>query len=570
MPAGCRRNSPPPGARASSNVQFVDVSPEAGIRFVHVSGARGKKFMPETVGSGCAFLDFDGDGRMDLFFVNSTDWPGPRAKPHLPALYRNLGGGKFEDVTRKAGLALDLYGMGAAAGDYDNDGDADLFLSCIGPNHLFRNNGDGTFSDVTAAAGVAGRPVDPGGIRWKWSASSSWLDYDRDGLLDLFVCNYVKWTPETDPFCGRNQVKEYCAPHNFEGTPSLLYRNLGGGRFEDVSDTSGISAHVGKSFGVAVADYNSDGWPDMAVANDTKENFLFLNAGGRGFEERGLEAGIALSPAGITRAGMGIDTADWLNNGRFGLVVGNFSRECLSLYEGDGQGGFTEKTYPAGLGETSLLSLTFGVLFFDYNLDGRQDIFAANGHIDDFIKMKDSAISYEQLPLLYRGAPGGRFTETGASAGPAMQTRRVLRGCARGDWDSDGDPDLAVVWNNRRGELWRNDGGNGASWIGLQLRGTRSNRDGMGSLVRVAAGGIDQTAYRRSGGSFLSESDPRMLFGLADSKQAENIEIRWPSGLVSRFRNVPAGRYYVAVEGEDELEPWNAPFEEVATPPARQ
>ncbi|MCS6862456.1 MAG: CRTAC1 family protein, partial [Abditibacteriales bacterium] len=337
------------------------------------------------------------------------------------------------------------------------------------------------------------------------------------------------------------------------------YHNEGNGRFRDVSDETGIARHVGKSFGVAVADFNNDGWPDWAVANDTKENFLFINREGRYFEERALEAGIALSLEGAARAGMGIDAADWRNDGQFGLIIGNFSRECLALYQNLGDATFKDCTYSANVGETSLLSLTFGVFFFDYNLDGWQDIFAANGHIDDFIHTKDAKVTYEQLPLLYRGQPDGKFVEVGKESGPALAQKRVLRGCAHGDYDNDGDPDIAVVWNNRRGELWRNEGGNANRWVGLVLQGTRSNRDGIGALVKVTANGMTQTAYRHSGGSFLSESDARLVFGLGAAHQADRVEVRWPSGVTSQFTNVAAGAYYLVVEGQTHLKPWNAP-----------
>ena len=555
---GCgvsRTAARPAGDRVTS---FHDMSQAAGIAFRHHAGMRGKKYMPETVGSGCAFLDFDGDGWMDLLFVNSTDWPGPGARAHYPALYRNNRDGTFADVTAQAGLRLDLYGMGAAVGDYDNDGYPDVYLTCIGPNHLFHNNGDGTFTDVTSAAGVAGAPVEPGGIRWKWSASAAWVDYDRDGNLDLFVTNYVKWTPDTDPWCGVRGIKAYCPPTNFEGVPSLLYRNRGSGQFEDVSEESGIAGTIGKSFGVAVADYDRNGWPDLAVSNDLQDNFLFVNGEGKRFEERGLEAGMALAPTGIPRAGMGIDAADWRNDGTFGLIVGNFSREGLALFQHDGKDRFTEVTYPANLGESSILSLTFGLFFFDYDLDGRQDIFAANGHIDDFVHRTDALVTYEQLPLLYRGRPNGTFENAGPRSGPALAAKRVLRGAAHGDLDNDGDPEIAVVWNNRRGEIWRNDGDVQGRWIGLQLRGSRSNRDGIGALVRLTSSGVTQTAYRHSGGSFLSEHDPRIRFGLGRSERAESIDIRWPSGTASRFDNVSGGRYYVAEEDQRQLRPLQA------------
>lgn len=551
---GCNLKTGTPIERHSkSNVDFSDVSAEAGITFKHASGARGKKYMPETVGSGCAFLDYDQDGWQDLFFVNSTDWPGEAAQPHYSALYRNNRNGTFTDVTKQAGLAIDVYGQGVAVGDYDNDGLPDLFLTCIGPNHLFRNQGNGTFRDVTAAAGTAGEPVEPGGLRWKWSSSASWFDYDRDGLLDLYVGNYVKWTPATDPYCGSNGKKAYCPPNQFEGVPSLLYRNLGKGRFEDVSERTGIAGAVGKSFGVAVADYDADGWSDLAVSNDTKENFLFMNQKGQRFSEQGVEAAIAFSPGGVPRAGMGIDVADWRNEGRFGLIIGNFSREGLALFSNDGSASFTDVSYPAGVGETSLLSLTFGTFFFDVDLDGRQDIFAANGHIDDFVQMKDATVTYEQLPLMYRGVKGGTFELIDFEGESALSRKRVLRGCSHGDFDNDGDQDIAVVWNNRQGELWRNDHGNEANWIGLVLQGAESNRDALGTEVRVTTGGETQLQTRHSGGSFLSESDGRMVFGLGSSKRADRVEIRWPSGKTVEFRNTAAGKYYRAVEGASDL-----------------
>lgn len=541
-------------AKAKASVVFEDATDAAGIRFAHYSGALGKKFMPETVGSGCAVLDYNGDGWYDLFYVNGTDWPGATSRPHYPALYRNRGDGTFEEVTRQAGLRLDVYGMGAAVGDYDNDGDPDLFLTCIGPNHLFRNDSNGRFTDVTANAGVEGDPVHPGGVRWKWSSSAAWVDYDRDGHLDLFVENYVKWTPATDPRCGDAGRKSYCPPTSFEGVPSLLYHNRGDGTFENVSEATGISNHVGKSFGIAVSDYNGDAWPDLAVSNDTMKNFLFLNIAGKRFEEKGLEAGVALSEAGVARAGMGIDAADWENNGRFGLLIGNFSREGLALYQNDGQGNFEDVSYKARIAEASLLSLTFGLFFFDYDLDGVQDVFAANGHIDDFVHMKDSMITYEQLPLLYRGTGQSSFADVTQASGPALAVKKVLRGCARGDIDNDGDLDIVSVWNNRRGELWRNQGGNANHWVGLLLRGAKSNRDGIGALIRLKAGNSRQMAYRRSGSSFLSEHDPRMVFGLGPHSKADEVEVTWPSGQVSRFQGIEAGRYYLATEGASALE----------------
>jgi hypothetical protein len=547
LAAGCAPKLPelPP-------VQFTDVTASSGIAFKHHSGADRRKYMPETVGSGCAFLDYDGDGLLDLFYVNATDWPGPKARPHYPGLYRNQGDGTFVDTTDEAGLAFDTYGMGVAVADYDNDGDSDLFLTCLGPNRLYRND-SGRFTDVTATAGVAGQPVEPGGLRWKWSSSAAWFDYDRDGRLDLFVANYVRWTPQTDVYCATNGVKGYCAPDSYEGVPSLLYRNEGGGRFRDVSQETGIGEHVGKSFGVAVADFNADGWPDLAVANDTTDNFLFVNQEGARFEERGLEAGLARSRAGVTRAGMGIDTADWQNNGRQGLVIGNFAREGLAVFEGLGDATFREVSEECGVGSPSLLYLTFATFFFDYDLDGWQDIFAANGHIDDFIELKDAEVGYEEVPLLFRGGPASRFTSVGAQSGPAFAVKRVLRGAAHGDYDNDGDQDISVLWNNRAGELWRNDGGSARAWVGFALEGTRSNRDGIGATIRLKSGGVTQTAVRRSGGSFMSESDPRLVFALGAERSA-SIEVTWPSGAEARYSGVQPGRYYRVREGQPRLD----------------
>jgi hypothetical protein len=541
--AGCPGKPPAP---VLPPVAFSDQTAAAGIRFRHHTGATGRKWMPETVGSGCAFLDYDGDGLLDVLYVDGADWPGAGAARPSLALYRNTGDGAFRDATRAAGLTVPGYGMGVAVGDYDNDGDADLFVTYLGPNRLFRNDG-GRFVDATATAGVAGDPVEPGGLRWKWSAPAAWVDYDRDGLLDLYVGNYVKWTPATDIWCGEQGRKSYCPPTSYEGVPSLLYRNLGNGKFRNVSEPSGIGRHAGKSFGVAVADYNQDGWPDLAVTNDTKENYLFLNDQRGGFEERGVEMGIALSNAGLARAGMGVDCADWDGSGSFGILIGNFSREGLALYRNHGGASLEEVAYPAGLGEPSLTSLTFGCFFFDYDLDGRPDVFAANGHIDDFIRNKDAAITYEQLPLLFRNRGDGTFGDARPEAGPVFARKRVLRGAAHGDYDNDGDPDIAVLWNGRAGELWRNDAV-GRNWVGLVLRGTRSNRDGIGAVVRVRAGGRTVSDLRRSGGSFLSESDPRLQIGLGSATEAEEVRVEWPSGAVTRHRNLKSGAYYTVTE----------------------
>jgi hypothetical protein len=505
--------------------------------------------MPETVGSGVSFLDYDNDGRLDILFVNSTDWPNSKVRAkHMPALYHNMGEGRFEDVTLKAGLALDVYGMGAAIGDFDNDGYADIYLTCLGPNHLFRNRGNGTFEEVTRKAGVAGVPVEPGGLTWKWSSSACFCDYNRDGIPDLFVCNYVRWTPETDVYCrSRSGKKSYCPPTHYEGAPNTLYRGRGDGTFENVSRETGILNFSGKGFGVVDIDINGDGWTDFVVANDTYANFVFLNEGGRRFREAGVASGIAYAETGAPKAGMGIDTADYKGTGYPGLVIGNFSKECLSLYENDGNGVFRDEAYPAGVAEPSLQSLTFGVCFFDYDLDGFPDILAANGHIDTFVNESDSMITYEQRVLLYHNE-GGRFREVGSAGGPSMQIKLVGRGLAWGDIDNDGAPDVALLSNNGKAYLWRNTTAGRGNWLGIRLEGAKC-RDAWGAVVKVTAAGHTRTYYRYGGGSFLSCSQPWILAGIGAAAKADRVEVQWPDGRKQVWDNVEAGRYYLGKEG---------------------
>jgi enediyne biosynthesis protein E4 len=555
LAGGCRSplNDGKAAARAAgaNRVRFVDVTREAGLRFRHFNGAFGKKYMPETTGSGCAFFDADSDGWLDLLAINGADWPGHRSGSYRPALYRNQHNGTFADITAGAGLPENSYGMGVAVGDYDNDGHEDLYLTCLGPNHLLHNNGDGTFTDVTAAAGVAGAPAGPEGRRWKWSSSAAWVDYDRDGRLDLFVCNYVRWSPATDIFC-RNRLgqKAYCAPTAYAGTPCTLYHNQGNGRFIDVSRAAGILEHIGKSLGVAVADLNDDGWPDLVVANDMTPNFLLLNQHGRRFEEVGTEWGIGIGESGRAKAGMGIDAADWQNRGRPGLLVGNFSGEALSLFAPEGSEGLADVTYAQGMGEPSLPFLTFGLFFFDYDLDGWKDAFVGNGHIDDTVEVEGSQVSYQERPLLFHNEGGRGFREVGLASGPALATRMVVRGCAYGDYDRDGDPDLALLWNNHGLRLWRNDGGNANHWLGFRLVGRRSNRSGLGARVRVTAGDLTAAEVARSGSSYLSASQQWPLVGLGPRARADTVVVDWPSGHTDRFAGVPANHYYLLREGE--------------------
>jgi len=549
--AGCRVPVTPAAASApSASVRFADVTEAAGIHFVHHNGAAGKKMMPETTGSGCAFFDYDNDGWDDILLIDSKSYGA--IAPAL-ALYHNNHDGTFSDVTKKAGLAIKGYGMGCAVGDYDNDGWDDLYVTFIGPNHLFHNNHNGTFTDVTAKAGVIGSPVGYGNtLRWKWSSSCAWVDYNNDGKLDLFVCNFVKWTPEHDVFCGRpGGPKQYCAPLAYEGTANTLYRNNGDGTFTDVSKQVGLTKSIGKGWGVVPWDFNGDGWVDFAVANDTSANFLFVSHQGKYFTEEALKAGIALNESGNAKAGMGIDIGDWQNNGKFCLLIGNFSNEKLSLWSDDGTGTFNDIADKAGMGEASLRFLTFGLFFFDYDLDGWQDAFIANGHIDDMVHKFESKITYSERPLLFHNEQGQRFVDVAPQSGPPMQSEYVLRGCAYGDINNDGFPDVLVVPNNNQPvRLWRNEGGNGNRWIRFKLVGKRSNRNGIGALITVRAGGLAQRQWVKSGASFLSQSSLRPTFGLGKAEKVDDVEVRWPSGQVDHIPNPPLNQVVVIQEGK--------------------
>jgi enediyne biosynthesis protein E4 len=550
-------------------VTFTEVAEQVGIRFVHNNGAAGKKNMPETVGSGVAFVDYDNDGWQDILLINSTSWPGDKPKGGTLRLYRN-DHGAYRDVTKEAGLEIAIYGMGAAAGDYDNDGYEDLFITAIGPNRLYRNTlgdkgrspGQPVFRDVTASAGVQGVPMPGTEMKWKWSASAAWVDYDKDGKLDLFVTQYVKWSPDKNMWCGHNGVRGYCPPKTYEGTYNTLYHNDGDGKLRDVSDETGIrSGPVGKSFGIAVADYNGDGWPDIAVSNDTWANFLYINEGGKRFSERGVESGIAAGEDGHFKAGMGIDTADWRNNGRFSLLIGNFSNEGLSLLDKEESLLFTDNAHSSGVSEPSLLFLTFGLFFFDYDLDGWQDIFTANGHIDDIVSTYDSMLTYKERPLLFHNDQKGSFVEVGKQC--KLLSQAVGRGAAYADIDNDGDLDVALFNNGGKFLLYRNEGGNGNHWLRFRAEGVEANRGGIGALIRVTRGGVTQSQYVRSGGSFLSESQRQPTFGLGSSGAADRVEVLWPSGQRDVATSIKADRQHLVVEGHGFREDPRSPTMEV-------
>ena len=535
----------PSGGRVSAGgaaaVAFLDVTAGAGIAFPHFNGATGKKYMPETMGSGVAVLDYNQDGWMDIFLVNGASLDRASSKPVTPALYRNNADGTFTDVTRKAGLGIQVYGMGAAVGDYDNDGFPDLYLTALGPNRLFRNNRDGTFTDVTAQAGVG----DAG-----WGTSAAWLDADNDGALDLFVCNYVRWSAKEDKWCGHAPgIKSYCTPEIYPGSSSRFFRNLGRGRFQDVTERAGVYNPEGKALGVAVWDFDANGLMDLVVAEDTQPDKLYLNRGQFRFEEVGLRSGLAVSENGLARAGMGIDIADVDNNGQAAVAISNFSHESVGFYQSIGPLLFADYALQTGIGQPSLLSLGFGLFFLDYDLDGWQDLLVVNGHIDDLVETYQTRVSYRQPPLLFRNLGTGKFHLVGAEAGEALRHRYVGRGLAAVDYDNDGDLDLVITENGGPAHLLRNEGGNTNNLIQIQPVGTKSNRDGIGAGVTVSDGKRVQRRFRRSGSSYLSQSDPRLIFGLGSAQLVDRLEVRWPSGATQVFEKIPARRRLMLREG---------------------
>jgi enediyne biosynthesis protein E4 len=544
--AGCHRRSPPLAtASAPGGIRFTDVAQSARVTFRHQSGRSGRFYLPETMGSGCAFLDYDDDGRLDLFLVNSTRLPGCTAPgPFYPALYRNRGDGTFENVTHAAGLEVECYGMGCAVGDYDNDGHPDLYLTALGPNFLFHNNADGTFSDVTQRAGVGDR---------HFSTSAAFLDYDRDGRLDLFVCNYCDWSPALNPVLTDARGRKHMAgPRRYKGAPSTLYRNRGNGTFEDVTRRAGVYSPAGKSLGVLVFDMDDDGWLDLVVANDMEPNLLYRNNRDGTFREIGAEAGVAHSSAGQARAGMGIDSADLGNEGREAIVIGDNSTEGLALFQADTPGGssFTDVADTVGLFTPSLPFLTFGTLFFDADNDGLKDLFAANGHVDEAIQYTQPNSTFAERPLLFRNVGSGRFQESGPATGPAFQTPTLARGVAAGDYNGDGRQDLLVSVCDGRPLLLRNDTSPSHHWLAVRARGVKSNRSGIGTRVTVEAGGIRQRGWIRSGSSYASASDLVAWFGLGAAAKADRVTLRWPNGTVQTLTNLPADREILVEEGK--------------------
>jgi enediyne biosynthesis protein E4 len=536
---------PPPASSSSTApaaaIQFEDITRAAGIHFTHNNGAFGKVYLPEAMGSGVAFIDYDNDGWQDLFFVNGMDWPQHHHTASHPALYHNNHDGTFTDVTSKAGLAIELYGMGVAIGDYNNDGYDDIFITALGQNHLFRNNGNGTFTDVTKQAGLWGPN--------EFSTSAAWVDYDRDGHLDLVVGNYVQWTPQTDIYCTLDgKAKSYCTPESYRGASVRLWHNRGDGTFEDATQKAGLFDTTSKTLGVAILDANQDGWPDIAFSNDTQPNKLYINNGNGTFTEKAVAAGVAFSEDGVARAGMGIDAADYDRSGYPSLLITNFSNQMAALYHNEKNGLFVDEAAPAGIGRASLLTLGFGCFFFDYDLDGWPDIFIANGHIENGIEKIQNRVRYAEPPHLFRNLGDSKFEEVTDSMGAAFAARRVARGVAYGDIDNDGALDIVVTANGGPAALFRNTGTSNHR-LRVKLVGTKSNRDGIGAVVRITAGGATQDQMLRSGGSYESASELVLTFGLGAAAQADEIEVRWPSGLTERLKNVAADQMVTLKEG---------------------
>lgn len=562
---GCsspRNVDPGPLNLQAPPVVFREVTEEAGFRFIQTNGATGQKYLPETMGSGCAFLDYDNDGWQDILLVNGDYWPGHRGggRPTLK-LYRNDHRGHFTDMTHAAGLDTEMYGMGVAVGDYDNDGYDDVYVTGVGGCRLFHNEPDSLpsapsarrFRDVTSTAGVAS----PG-----WATSATWVDYDRDGRLDLFVCHYVKWSRKENLFFTVDGVTNtYATPEQYPGESCRLYHNEGNGRFKDVTQAAGIFSTRSKSLGVVAFDFDQDGRPDLLVTNDTEPNFLFHNQGDGTFKEVALELGIAVSEEGKAKAGMGADVGDEQNSGHESIVITNFSGEQLTLYRREPTGHYLDVAARSGIGNASQYYLGFGVFFFDYDGDGLPDIFVANGHIQGDVGVRQTAVEYREPALLLRNLGGGTYANVTDRCGEDLQAPQIGRGAAWGDYDNDGYPDILLTSNfgDPKGQrtrtdglarLLHNDNHTGNHWLRLRLEGVgQSNRDAFGARVTVRAGPLNLSQTVKGASSYLSQSDRRLLFGLGPSTRADEVEIQWPDGQVQSIGPQAANVTLVVREG---------------------
>jgi hypothetical protein len=535
-----------PPVFAAPPVVFEVANPhETGITWVHDNAKSKAHFLPETIGPGCAFLDYDNDGWMDIYLVNSgpADFRDPPSRLPRNALYRNNRDGTFTDVTGKAGVPGGNFGMGVAVGDYDSDGFPDMYVTGYGHNILYHNNGDGTFTDVTKTAGVANP---------NWSTSAVWFDYDNDGRLDLFVCNFVEYSGEGKVTCGENLFGKsfYCIPRVFKGRPSVLFHNNGDGTFTEVGHNSAIGKMLGKAFGVVATDINNDGLMDLFVANDTVANFLFANRGNGHFDEIAFQAGVAYSDNGAPRSGMGVDSADYDNDGRMDLFVANVDKEQFSLYHNDGREMFTDRAIETGIGQATALLSGWGLRFFDYDNDGNLDLILANGHPDDMVDDYHNHVYYREPLLLFRNTGDG-FINVSEQGGPAFQKPWTARGLAIGDFDNNGALDVLIGNNGESPLLLRNLVGQKNNWLGIKLIGRNCNIDAVGARVTWSFGGITRSRLKTGGGSFLSSHDPRLILGVGQARKIDWLEVKWPSpsSKVEHFADVPLNRYITIIEG---------------------
>jgi hypothetical protein len=535
-----------PAAAAASSAVFEEVPASvSGITWRHENAMSPERYLPETVGAGCAFLDYDNDGWMDIYLVNSgpCDFykPGPGVRN---ALYKNNRDGTFTDVTEKAGVAGNTFGMGVAVGDYDNDGLPDIFVTSYGRCILYHNNGNGTFTDVTEKAGVAA----PG-----WTTSAVWFDYDNDGRLDLFVCSFVEFGVGKHVFCGDNKLGKhyYCIPRMFKPTPSLLFHNNGNGTFTDVSPGTDIQKALGKGLGVVTTDVNDDGLMDLFVANDTVQNFLFMNRGKGKWDEIALSAEVGFSANGQPRSGMGVDAADFDGDGRQDLFVANVDQEMFSLYHNDGNEFFSDVAHANEVARSTRMLSGWGLKFFDYDNDGLVDLLLANGHPDDMVENYSSQVKYKEPLLLFHNT-GGKLSNISAEAGGPFMRSFPARGLAVGDFNNDGRLDAIISNNGEAPLLLRNESGRQNHWLGLSLQGVNCNRDAVGARITWSAGGVKRSRLKNNGGSYLSSHDPREVLGLGPSTRVDWIEIKWPlpSGKTERFTNLPVDKYVTITEGK--------------------
>ncbi len=530
---------------ASTTLSFHDVTAEAGLSaFRHENGAYGTKWFPEAMGSGGGFVDYDGDGWLDILLVGGGTWPsGDREPVRALWLYRNNHDGTFTDVTVEAGLGdIQAYGFGVVAADYDNDGDEDFFFTTLYEDMLFRNDG-GVFTEVGEIAGVSGGAV--------WSTSAIFFDADRDGSLDLYVGSYVEWSPETDLVCTiKGSIRSYCTPEHYTGIPSRFYRNNGDGTFSDRTDEAGFADGPGKMLGVSEFDFNRDGWPDLVVASDTKQDLLYANNGDGTFTERGAVSGLAYDENGSARAGMGIDTGVVDTTGEETMFVGNFSKEMIGVYRHAADGLFIDRAAVSKIGRPSLLTLTFGLFLFDADLDGDLDLFAANGHVQPEIEETQEGVTYREPPHLFINDGNGIFVDLGKEAGAAFRQPLVARGAAYGDYDRDGDLDILITENGGPVHLWRNDLDEGARYLRVHLEGREGNRDALGAQMSAFVDGVRMERRVRTGSSFMSQSEKTVTFGSGHAERVDSLIVRWPSGRIDRFIDIPMSREYGLVEGE--------------------